>query len=214
MRVRSEARLEKTVARAAYEQGAMAGDSQARFGFLLGIHAHQLQPVGRDVGDEDDEMILVHRVVEMHVVFAVDVLDLRAVGIIRLPRRNERLEWLAAAGKLRCAGGGQDVSAGWTAVKFQMSYVSHLRGVAGTLACNQVVGRDAERARDRSDKRDVRASGAPLPFRDGAIAHANHLAELALGEPTLVPHLRDQGAGQSRIHIRRLLLWRSEACLF
>ena len=179
-----------------------APQREAGGGIALRVQLDQLELIARQVGDERDEVVFCHGVMERDKKLVLHSLHgqlVVLVGVLRF-RNVLRGQGDAAAAHHGLPGGVEHIAADGADIELGTQEVGGPVLVDHGLSLHQFQYRDAQRGRQGLQQGDIGQALGRLPLGDGLGADGKGSGQLRLGEVFCIPQLPDGAAGDIIVH--------------
>ena len=179
-----------------------APQREAGGGIALRVQLDQLELIAREVGDERDEVVFCHGVMERDKKLVLHPFDgqlVVLVGVLRF-RNVLRGQGDAAAAHHGLPGGVEHIAADGADIELGTQEVGGPVLVDHGLSLHQLQNRDAQRSGQGLQQGDIGQALGRLPLGDGLGADGKGSGQLRLGEVFGFPQLPDGAAGDISVH--------------
>ena len=185
-------------------QSPQAPHLEPGLGLALGVELDELDPVTGDVGQEGDEVLLGHGMMDGDELLILHLLDGDGVVVIGLLGLQGRQGHTAAAHH-RTAGAVDDVAADGADIELAPAQIAADIAVGDVLAVHQLDDADAQSLGQGLQEGNVRQTLGSLPLGYGLAADTQLFSQLRLGHPAVLPEIADGGSGHIGIHGQHFL---------
>ena len=179
-----------------------APQREAGGGIALRVQLDQLELIARQVGDERDEVVFCHGVMERDKKLVLHPLDGQLVVLVGVLGVGDILRGQgdAAAAHHGLPGGVEHVAADGADIEFGAQEIGGTVPVDDRLPLHQLQNRDAQRSGQGLQQGDIGQALGRLPFGDGLGADGKGSGQLRLCEVFCIPQLPDGAAGDIIVH--------------